>query len=260
MALPLRYHEELTPASLHQLATGELDLIRHRGFVPAGHCEAVLPRVVAECELARYTLTSDLQSLGTSLGEVTASPELTGQYFATAPVTTALIRDRIFGSLTSPLDRLRLWLDEAWPYGAGVARHEQRMMLPGIIRRWPLGGQANPHIDERGIELLAGLQLSRRIGVNVYLEVPPAGCGGEVEFWGRPDNEHDYARQRRPDYGLDRELLGEPHRVVAPELGDLLMFDAARIHGVRKVSQGSRVTAACFVGVRTQADPLVVFA
>jgi hypothetical protein len=38
------------------------------------------------------------------------------------------------------------------------------------------------------------------------------------------------------------------------------MFDAARVHGVRRVGQGERVTAACFVGVRAPAEPLVLFA
>jgi hypothetical protein len=256
----LPHRDALTAGSLRELAAGEVELIWHRGFVPADRCEAVLPRIEAACAAASYTLTDHLQSLGTSLGEAAESAENARRYLATAAETTALIRDGIFAGQLSPMDLLRLRLDELWPYGAGVARHQGRMMLPGIIRRWPQGGHANPHIDQREIPLLAGHRLSRRLGVNVYLEVPPAGCGGEIEFWGVWKDEADYQRQRRADYGLDRDRLGEPFCVIAPGPGDLLMFDAARVHGVRRVSRGSRVTAACFVGVRTLDDPLVLFA
>jgi len=40
----------------------------------------------------------------------------------------------------------------------------------------------------------------------------------------------------------------------------LLMFDAARIHGVRPILNGSRVTLACFFGVQSESKPLIVFA
>jgi hypothetical protein len=73
-------------------------------------------------------------------------------------------------------------------------------------------------------------------------------------------DEAEYASRRRQDYGLDRATLGEPHFSIRPRQGDLLMFDAARVHGVRRVDRGSRVTAACFLGVSGPDQPLAVFA
>ncbi|MET7767182.1 2OG-Fe(II) oxygenase [Nocardia sp. NPDC005366] len=131
-------------------------------------------------------------------------------------------------------------------------------MLPSIIRRWPRGGHANPHIDQRLLPLLDSFELKRRIGVNVYIQTPEAG--GEIEFWDRRSNEDNYVTTKRSDYSLDREGLGEPHLSLRPCQGDLIMFDAARLHGVRRVSVGSRVTSACFLGVRSTAEPLIVFA
>ncbi|MEU6021615.1 2OG-Fe(II) oxygenase [Micromonospora sp. NPDC048871] len=223
-------------------------------------CRAVLPAVVRVCEASRYTLTGDFQSIGTSIGEAGESTANEDRYMATAAETTELIRREVFAGRLSPLDDLRLRLDETWPDGATVARHEGRMMLPGIIRRWPAGGHANPHIDQRAIPLLAAHRLRRRIGTNIYLEVPPPDNGGEVEFWTLWTDEGSYDAHRRSDYGLDRADLGEPHWSCAPRQGDLLMFDAARVHGVRRVDQGSRVSAACFVGVPSPGEPLVVFA
>lgn len=257
---PLRYADALTGASLRGLAEGTLDAIWVRGFHPVRECQAVLPRVVAACERSTYTLTDDFQCVGTSMGEAAESAENQRRYLATAADTCRLIRDDIFAGRLSPLDRLRLTLDELWPAGAMVGRHEGAMLLPGLIRRWPSGGHANPHIDQRDVPLLAAYGLRRRIGANVYLAVPPPEQGGHVDFWGRYDDERSYAADRRADYGLDSDRLGTPLWSCRPEQGDLLMFDAARVHGVRRVGQGERVTAACFVGVRAPAEPLVLFA
>lgn len=249
-----------TPQALRSLAHGEIDMIWHREFYSAYDCEAVLPAIVKECEAANYTLTTDLQSLGTSIGEATESAANTERYLATAAETTGLIRHRIFSGRTSPGDAIRLLADEWWPGGAMVGRHGRRQMLPSIIRRWPTGGRANPHIDQRRIPLLERYGLRRRLGVNVYLEVPPAGSGGEIEFWDLFEDEARYEAIKRPDYGLDRESLGEPLAAILPGQGDLVVFNAARLHGVRAVDSGSRVTAACFLGVQTEDEPIVVFA
>ncbi|GAB2926352.1 hypothetical protein GCM10027280_12080 [Micromonospora polyrhachis] len=260
MTIALSHEEELTASSLAQLINGEIELIWHRGYYPTALCEQALPRIATECEAAGYTLTDDFQSLGTSLGEAAENESNAARYLATAAETTALIRHKIFDGQLSPTDLLRLDADELWPYGATVARHQGRTMLPGIIRRWPGGAHANPHIDQRDIPLLDAYRLIRRVGVNVYLQVPEPGNGGEIDFWGLFTDEAEYVSQKRPDYGLDRATLGAPHFSVLPGQGDLLMFDAARVHGVRRVERGVRVTAACFLGVRGPAEPLLLFA
>jgi hypothetical protein len=250
----------LNPDSLRALTDGRIGVIWHKGFYPREDCRAVLPAIVQACEAANYTLTQDLQSLGTSIGEANESEENAVKYLETAPQTTRLIRDEIFQSRTSPSDLIRLLADEYWSHGASVGRNQGRIMLPSVIRRWTFGGHANPHIDQRYIPMLEHYQLTRRIGVNVYIETPSPGQGGEIEFWGLFENEEEYVSQRRADYGLNRDSLGAPLAAISPGQGDLIMFDAARIHGVRRIKSGSRVTAACFLGVRSPNDQLVVFA
>jgi hypothetical protein len=251
---------ELTASSLIQLATGEIEYIHHPAFFSTSSCGRALPHIAAACDAASYTLTADLQSLGTSIGEATESAENQKRYLATAPATTRQIREHIFGELLSPGDLIKLSADELWPTGATLARYDGQNMLPSIIRRWTAGGHANPHIDQREIPLIEAYDLSMRIGVNIYLEVPPPGAGGELDFWGKYREEHAYRSIKRFDYGVDRESLGDPHYTLIPEQGDAIFFDAARMHGVRHVSTGSRVTAACFLGVRSVEFPLIVFA
>lgn len=259
--IPLPRHDQLTAESLRALAAGEIELIWHRGFYPAEFCDEALPRIVRHCEGSWSTLAADYQVIGVGLGEAVETADGERRYLATAAKTTALIRNVIFAGRPSPCDLLRLQLDELWPAGASVARSKGRMLLPSIVRRWPAGGHANPHIDQRdGVELLAEYHLSRRLGANIYVEVPPPGFGGEIDFWEICEREEEYRSARRPDYGLDRDQLGAPLCSISPGKGDLLIFDAARIHGVRAVDQGSRVTAACFIGVQEVNAPLLVFA
>lgn len=257
----VRAADRLTPDSLWQLARGDLDIIWHRQFDASENCERALPAITEACASATYSLTADLQSIGTSVGEAAESEANHRRYLADAPTTALTIRDDIFAGALSPVDRLRLLLDEYWPCGARVARAERdgRHMLPGILRRWPAGGHANPHIDQTETSVLGHLGLRRRIGCNTYLQVPPVGSGGAIEFWSRI-SEDEYQRLRRPDYGLDRARLGIPAFSIVPRQGDLVMFDASLIHGVAKVDSGARVTAACFTGYISDEEPLVVFA
>jgi 2OG-Fe(II) oxygenase superfamily len=260
MTLRMTAVPELTVVSLRALISGDIGVVWHRGFFPPAECRRALPAIVSECERANYTLTGDFQSIGTSMGEASESANNAIRYIETARQTNEVIRNHIFAQRLSPIDSLRLILDELWPAGATVGRFEGRLMLPGIIRRWPTGGHANPHIDQRDTPLLRHYELRCRIGANIYLEVPPRGKGGQVDFWTLYDDEAAYDVNKREDYGLDRAQLGEPLWSAVPDQGDLLMFNARRVHGVRRVDSGSRVTAACFLGFRDDDDPLVLFA
>jgi hypothetical protein len=257
----LEISNELTHDSLQALTVGEIDVIWHKAFYPAEACREALPRITTACENAQYTLTTDLQSIGTSSGEAAESQANRERYLDTAAATTRTIRDHLFRGALSPPDRLRLLVDEYWPHGASVAHDaaDGRQLLPAILRRWPSGGHANPHIDQNDTSLITHLKIARRIGTNVYLEVPPGDQGGEIEFWSRID-EASYTSVKRRDYGLDRSTLGEPAYSLLPAQGDLVMFDASIVHGVARVASGSRVTAACFLGYVSSASPLVIFA
>lgn len=256
----LHFADELDASSLRALASGDLVGIWHKAYCEASHCQATLRaiRLLAACD--DYSLTDDLQCIGTSIGEAHASAEKECEYFDEAANTTRLVRDVVFSGNLSPLDRLRLELDELWPAGSSLARRDRRPMLPGVIRRWPPGGTANPHMDRKNIKLLRHLGLTRRIAANIYLKSPPDRQGGLLELWDLQFTERDYEALKRSDYGLDRERIGPPARMIHPGMGDLVLFDAARIHGVEGIKSGERVAIACFIGVRDLDDPLCIFA
>ncbi|RLP88206.1 2OG-Fe(II) oxygenase [Micromonospora sp. BL4] len=261
MSDQLRRRDRLTAESLRELASGEIDVIWHREYYPPEQCDAALPRVVRAVDEANFLLTKEFTSVGTSMGEVANGGDSVQRYLDTAADTTRLIRHDVFAEQQSPTDLIRLDLDEMWPYGATVGRHDGRMMLPGVLRRMTPGGRGRPHIDRRQIPLLDAYRLHRRLGVNIYLEVPEPGAGGEIDFWGTLSEEEFVALKADPfDYGIEPERVGPPLDTVLPGKGDLVMFEAGRMHGVREVRAGCRTSAACFIGVRAETDPLLIFA
>ena len=259
---PLTICDQLNEENLRKLAGGEISAIWHKNYYPEELCNNVLGAIRLACEDTKYTLTDDLQSLGTSIGEAAENEENKSRYFATSSDTIKLIRDDIFSGVMSPIDKFRLELDEMWPKGANIGRGiDGNLMLSGIIRRWTKHGHANPHIDQLDIPILRHFELSMRIGVNVYLSIPEDGSGGEIKFWGKVLDERSYEYAKRADYGLNKEDIGLPLGSIKPGKGDLIAFDAARIHSVAELKNGERVTSACFVGVPRDADKsLVLFA
>lgn len=258
----LRLADTLSPESLHAMIEGDLDIVWHKRFYPASIAASVLPRITFACNTAHHTFAAGFQSLGTSIDDTAGSPANCARYFATVRAITTLIRDDLFARLPSPLDRLRVLLDEYSPSGASLARGpapQHEAMLPGTIRRWPPGGHTSPHIDRCQNGMLEHFELTRRIGIDVYLQVPELDGGGELEFWQRMD-EAIYLRGKRQDHGLDRELLGLAKAALLPEQGDLIMFDTSIVHAVAPVRSGARVTASLFAGCRTASHPLALFA
>src|SRR5438270_2926247 len=100
--------DALTPDSLQGIVRGEVDVIRDRAFHPPALCREAMPHIRAACERSTYTLTTDLESLGTSVGEAAESFENAQRYYETALATTELIRGNLFRDRPSPLDRLRV--------------------------------------------------------------------------------------------------------------------------------------------------------
>ena len=82
----------------------------------------------------------------------------------------------------TPIDKLRLELDEQFPHGATVARFQGRKMLTGIARitraAYSQIVAEQPHFD--ALPEKYGV-LDAQLAANIYLAVPPKG--GELEIW-----------------------------------------------------------------------------
>ena len=154
----------------------------------------------------------------------------------------------------SPIDKLRLELDELWTYNASVAAFEGKKMFVGIGRvmrpETSHLAETQPHFDSvpEKLSMLAG-----QFSANIYLKLPPSG--GELELWDIPPlpiTEIDNA-----DLDTDWRSNLPQSLLIKPEKGDLILINTRRAHAVRKFDEGERATVQCFIGLK--ADNSLVF-
>jgi len=162
------------------------------------------------------------------------------------------VRD-VFAPELSPLDRLRLELDEVWPYGANVSPFLKKKGFVGLFRvmrpedLYPgiAGKMGICHIDES----IQNMQFSS----NIYLDVPQKG--GELSIWNTSLNSHTSRSQlyKLLDYAFDPEIqeiihdrLGKPF-IIKPRPGDLVILDSSRPHAVAGFSRGTRISIQSFL-------------
>jgi hypothetical protein len=188
------------------------------------------------------------------------NPEKGRLYFEYAKDWISELRFRARPFL-SPMDRIRLELDEIWPAGASILRLYSRMMYFGLVRVWPESAEALPHQDVLSREVADCpfiFDQRSQLGVNVYLQT--AEEGGEIEIWRKQMTSDDCIRFGiHGSYGFPRDSLGQPSCVIEPKRGDLIALNSFNVHAVRRVARGSRVTVSGFVGSWGEHRPLMLW-
>jgi len=137
------------------------------------------------------------------------------------------IRSAAAPALT-PIDRLRLELDEIAPRGAGLYRKDGRLSVAGVGRVMEASGEL-VHADAGRRNCLTA---------NVYLRMPRAGGGTRI--W-RYDGEY---RQSRQSYlfGPGEIPQSAPSCLVEPAEGDLVVWNPALPHAVQPFDDPPRLT------------------
>ena len=276
-------HGRVTKEALDALFSHECSAIIVPEFFPR-RAAAKLGRLMLQSELRSNWKIS--QSVGGSLEEsqvdsvgmphnvALASGNMEG-YFAQAGELNAWMRTLNLGdgdqpgvpSLT-PIDKLRIDLDDVWSGGCMVSRQSGRSLLPAAGRimeanRDDSGHQDGfCHVDE--LELMVperGL-----FSANIYLNVPPPMQGGELliyplrfstkeEFC---DNAASLSLLLTQEKGAQQELrrlLPMPLR-ISPRAGDLVLLCAQRPHSVSSVRSGTRVSIQSFLTHSGAQEPL----
>ena len=251
------YATEITQESLEALINNEILAIRMRNFVSPDAIYAATRVIKHQTANSTYTWSKDFGVIGVSVGEAHESAEKEQEYFERAPETDRLIQSIFSGG--SPIATISRSIACSWAHGLQVARKDGQMFLPEIIRHWRTGGGANPHIDQTRTPLLAHLDLKKRLGCNVYMDMPTEG--GAIEFWGHRFTDEEYEAAKRSDYGLDRDVLGDPGLKIRPCAPEAILFDASLPHAVEEAKgEGDRIVNASFFAFSDFDKPLVQFA
>lgn len=246
----------LTADWLRALFEGEICAIRVPGYTPLATC-AKLGDWFLETELRENyrhetyvdgkveTLHYGVDRIGhpynlTYYAE--RSSPVVRHYYDNALPSIRLVR-QICGPELSPIDRLRLELDETWPTGANIGTFDGPKMFCGIGRvTLPKKRilELQPHCDS----LPLGYSLDGQFSANVYLAVPRVG--GELELWDVPPLSQREIIELEQSCNV-REMLPPPLR-IHPNVGELIVFNTRKPHAVRSFEDGNRVSIQSFIG------------
>ncbi|XP_065661842.1 uncharacterized protein LOC100204208 isoform X2 [Hydra vulgaris] len=160
----------------------------------------------------------------------------------------------VCGDFISPIDRLRLELEDTFSEGARVGRFEGRQMLCGIGRvsdpALSLGGE-QPHFDMLPEYIYP---LDKQFAANIYIKVPKQG--GMLKIWGRKT----YSREKIIELSLDKNIVKDEEEPVEilPQEGDLIIFNTRRPHAVTRFNSDFRISLQTFIGYKT-GEPLFLW-
>lgn len=255
---PVKTAPTLTLADLRALVSGELLALRIPRYYSRSACRAIYRRLLRHPAFARYSIAPDVgvQRVGYSLFETERDPQRLRDYLEQAVPTIDEVRTVCMPYLT-PIDRLRVELDERWPGGAALGRLEGHAMFVGIARMFEDGHALPPHQDvaHRDTTDPMARQFSAQLTANLYLRPPTSG--GELEVWHALLTDEEAAAYYTGVHDFfDRTKLGDPAASVRPEIGDLVLFLASRVHAVRPGYGGPRVSMSCFIGATTESEPM----
>ncbi|CAB3759068.1 2OG-Fe(II) oxygenase [Paraburkholderia solisilvae] len=238
------------------LCRGDTLAIRIPGFASPSVIRCAEEHLLAHPERGALGHATEFTRLGIAYAEI-RSDEVRRAYHQHAPGNIQRVR-RLFGDLASPVDRLRTLLDDVWPEGARLLSVDGQKCFVGVCRYLTPGIDLEPHIDNLEWTLPKGIRstLRHQLSANVYLQVPARG--GELELWNVAPGKSEYAAlQGDRHYGISRKNMRPPDVVVKPDTGDLIFLNPRFVHAVRPVLDKDRVTLSAFIGMTSEAEPLV---
>lgn len=248
--------------AFESLTRDQFQVGRFEQYYPTDLCARGADALISSPLLGKYENAPDIGRVGKAFFEAVLSHRHVDEYLAQTRAWIAQLRASM-GPAMSPIDKVRLDLDELSATGARLARLKGQPMFAGLMRLFENGAGAEPHIDNaawdaESVGLSAEVASPIQLALNIYLRVPEEKDGGSLLLWDhRPDRDDYEARKIPGSYGLRVDDLPPPVR-IHPKVGEAIVFDSRRIHAVEP-SRTPRATASMFIKMSGPGQPLELF-
>lgn len=263
----IKFSSDLCFEDLINLIEGRYIALVISSYHPKKELKKISQKLINQDIFARYLRGSDIgvQRTGITFFEASNNLSVLESYYQNALNFTKNLRSDIFPYL-SPLDRLKLDFEELWPAGSFIENIHGRKMLAGIVRVFENEFELPPHQDVLMKDVLEAPlapvkhfeNLIAQLSSNIYISVPKVG--GELEIWNLNPTTDEQKKMKNTEFHydgfIDRSELPLPTVSIKPKVGDLILFDAGKIHAVKPSSNELRVAMSMFIGYRGVGKPL----
>lgn len=249
----LRYED------IRRLHSGEILAIRIPNFYSLDMCQEISDKMENSSLYGKYANAPSIGRVGQAFFECLASDDLISKYQNNAVNWIKEMRSYCSPYL-SPIDKLRLSLDESWPGGAHLGVLDGQKMFVGLARVFGANSGADAHQDILAWDAPnseTANSMRGQLAANIYLKMPHQG--GELKIWPKRLSHEEYQFHKFENgYGIDPKILNCEAAIIQPQVGELVMFNCTYVHAVSPCSE-NRVTWSCFIGNRKQSDPLMMW-
>jgi len=250
--------DRLTQENLCGLIDHEFQVLRVPNFITGEACR-LMSKGLKSTGYDDYLNAPSVGRIGMSYFETGLKSEIVDLYFSKAIDNINLLRTSCY-PFPCPIDTLRCILDETWDAGCRLQMLYGKKMFVGLSRSMKPGVPLLAHHDMFGRHAPntpEAKSLVSQFGINVYIDVPEAG--GELAMWMDEISDHEFLQKRGTFYGIPLELLGDPDLRVKPRNGDLILFNARKLHAVLAGTGTDRLTISAFLGYRGLQHDLTVW-
>lgn len=258
--MTIHVDSSISKHSLIALERGELDAIRVQSFYPEELCRIITKKLIESPLYAVNDKPTLANRIGQSFFLGYESRDIKENYWANAVKISQEIRN-LCAPYISPIDKLRVELDELWPAGAMLASIEGHKMYAGVVRVIKQGGSSEPHQDTlpwHVKDCAVAQSFIGQLSANTYLSMPPEG--GELQLWRLSLNEEQSALlETKGSYGLDGSSLPPPDHEIRPTNGELILINTRRVHAVKECRGTYRVSWSNFIGFAGVDKPLLLW-
>lgn len=254
----MQIEKELSIKNIDSLINGDILVLRIPNFINELACKKI-SRGLKNFGFNDYLNAPLVGRIGMSYFETAHNPDIIKKYFDDAIENINILR-KACAPYPCPIDTLRCMLDEQWYGGCNLQNLYMKKMFVGLSRcikpeipllaHHDMFGRHAPDTPESN-------SLISQYGVNVYIDVPDVG--GELAIWLEEISDVEFLRRRGAQYGMSIESLDKPDFCVKPKNGDLIIFNARKLHAVLPGTGSDRLTLSAFIGYRGKDKPLSVW-